>query len=266
MDAINAMRLFHESPELSLHELSLPFLDARKRIASLPQIEHWIRLVAVPTTAGTGSEVSPAAVVSIDNKKVTLVDYSLVPDVAVVDPTLTLSMPLEITADTGIDALTHAPAAAVSIFASPYTDAFCMQAVNLILDAPARAYHDGSDLKARSAMANAATNFRLAFSNAFVGLNHALAHALGAASASPTAAPTRFPAPRPALTRSNSCSRRTDSELAADAEDPGACRTSGARPRRHSRTASCASFKLIEARKRNRAPDRRHPEPQSVHR
>ena len=180
MDAAKAMRLFHESPELSLHELSLPFLDARKRIASFPQIEHSIRLVAVPTTAGTGSEVSPAAVVSVGNKKVTLVDYSLVPDIAVVDPTLTLSMPQEITADTGIDALTHALEAAVSIFASPYTDAFCMQAVNLILDALPRAYHDGSDLKARSAMANAATIAGLAFSNAFVGLNHALAHAVGA--------------------------------------------------------------------------------------
>jgi acetaldehyde dehydrogenase/alcohol dehydrogenase len=180
MDAAKAMRLFHESPELNLHDLSLPFLDARKRIASFPQIEHSIRLIAVPTTAGTGSEVSPAAVVSVGNRKVTLVDYSLVPDVAVVDPTLHLSMPQEITADTGIDALTHALEAAVSIFASPFTDAFCAQAVNLILDALPRAYHDGSDLKARSAMANAATIAGLAFSNAFVGLNHALAHAVGA--------------------------------------------------------------------------------------
>ena len=89
-------------------------------------------------------------------------------------------MPQEITADTGIDALTHALEAAVSIFASPFTDAFCMQAVNLILDALPRAYHDGSDLEARIAMANAATIAGLAFSNAFVGLNHALAHAVGA--------------------------------------------------------------------------------------
>jgi acetaldehyde dehydrogenase/alcohol dehydrogenase len=180
MDAAKAMRLFYESPELNLRELSLPFLDARKRIASFPQIDHTIRLVAVPTTAGTGSEVSPAAVVSVGDRKVTLVDYSLVPDIAIVDPTLTLSMPQVITADTGIDALTHALEAAVSIFASPFTDAFCMQAVNLILDALPRAYADGSDLKARSAMANAATIAGLAFSNAFVGLNHALAHAVGA--------------------------------------------------------------------------------------
>jgi acetaldehyde dehydrogenase/alcohol dehydrogenase len=180
IDAAKAMRLFHESPELNLHDLSLPFLDARKRIATFPQIEHTIRLVAVPTTAGTGSEVSPAAVLSVGGKKISLVDYTLVPDIAIVDPILTLTMPPTITADTGIDALTHALEAAVSIFASPYTDAFCMQAVNLILEALPRAYRDGSDLEARSAMANAATIAGLAFSNAFLGLNHALAHAVGA--------------------------------------------------------------------------------------
>jgi acetaldehyde dehydrogenase / alcohol dehydrogenase len=93
---------------------------------------------------------------------------------------LTLSMPPEITADTGIDALTHALEAAVSIFASPYTDAFCMQAVNLIFASLPRAYREGSDLEARTAMANAATIAGLAFSNAFVGVNHALAHPVGA--------------------------------------------------------------------------------------
>jgi acetaldehyde dehydrogenase/alcohol dehydrogenase len=180
IDAAKAMRLFAESPELNLHDLSLPFLDARKRIAAFPQIAHEYRLIAIPTTAGTGSEVSPAAVVSVGSRKVTLVDYSLVPDIAIVDPILTLSMPPEITADTGIDALTHALEAAVSIFASPFTDAFCMQAVNLILAALPRAYADGSDLEARAQMANAATIAGLAFSNAFVGLNHALAHAVGA--------------------------------------------------------------------------------------
>jgi acetaldehyde dehydrogenase/alcohol dehydrogenase len=180
LDAAKAMRLFHESPHLNLRELSLPFLDARKRIAAFPQVDHALALVAVPTTAGTGSEVSPAAVLTVGERKVTLVDYSLVPDMAVVDPLLTVSMPPAVTADTGIDALTHALEAAVSIFASPYTDAFCMQAVNLILDALPRAYRDGSDLGARTAMANAATIAGLAFSNAFLGLNHALAHAVGA--------------------------------------------------------------------------------------
>jgi acetaldehyde dehydrogenase / alcohol dehydrogenase len=103
-----------------------------------------------------------------------------VPDMAIVDPTPTLTMPPHVTADTGIDALTHALEAHVSIFASPYTDAFCLQAIYLILDALPRAYEDGSDLDARTNMANAATIAGLAFSNAFVGVNHALAHAVGA--------------------------------------------------------------------------------------
>jgi acetaldehyde dehydrogenase / alcohol dehydrogenase len=180
MDAAKAMRLFHESPSLTVRELSLPFLDARKRIADFPQVAHTVRLVAIPTTSGTGSEVSPAAVISVGERKVTLVDYSLVPDMAIVDPTLTLTMPREITADTGIDALTHALEAAVSVFASPFTDAFCVQAANLIFTALPRAYRDGSDLEARTAMHNAATIAGLAFSNAFVGLSHALAHPVGA--------------------------------------------------------------------------------------
>jgi acetaldehyde dehydrogenase/alcohol dehydrogenase len=180
IDAAKAMRLFHETPDLSLDELTLPFLDARKRVAHYPEIEHSIRLVALPTTAGTGSEVSPAAVLTVDGRKATLVDYSLVPDMAIVEPRLTLSMPPTLTADTGIDALTHALEAAVSIFGSPYTDAFCVQAVYQILPHLPRAFADGHDLEARSAMSNAATIAGLAFSNAFVGVNHALAHAVGA--------------------------------------------------------------------------------------
>lgn len=180
LDAAKAMRLFHESPELTMRELALPFLDARKRVARYPQVQHETQLVAVPTTAGTGSEVSPAAVLTVDGRKITLVDYSLVPDMAIVEPKLTMSMPPYMTADTGVDALTHALEAAVSIFASPFTDAFCMQAMNLIFDALPRAYADGEDLEARTAMANAATIAGLAFSNAFVGVNHALAHAVGA--------------------------------------------------------------------------------------
>jgi acetaldehyde dehydrogenase/alcohol dehydrogenase len=93
IDAAKAMRLYHEHPAVSLRELALPFLDARKRIARYPQDPHRVRLVAVPTTSGTGSEVSPAAVVTVGTRMLTLVDYTLVPDMAVVDPTLTLSMP-----------------------------------------------------------------------------------------------------------------------------------------------------------------------------
>jgi acetaldehyde dehydrogenase / alcohol dehydrogenase len=180
IDAAKAMRLFHEHPRLTVRELTLPFLDARKRVAEYPQLAHKTRLVAVPTTAGTGSEVSPAAVLTAGQRKVTLVDYTLVPDMAVVDPTLTLTMPRAMTADTGVDALTHALEAYVSIFASPYADALCLQAIHLILESLPRAYADGDDLEARTAMANAATIAGLAFSNAFLGVNHALAHAVGA--------------------------------------------------------------------------------------
>jgi acetaldehyde dehydrogenase/alcohol dehydrogenase len=164
-----------------MRELTLPFLDARKRVAHYPDGEpHRIRLAALPTTAGTGSEVSPAAVITHEGRKLTLVDYSLVPDMAIVDPRLTLTLPPDMTADTGVDALTHALEAYVSIFASPFTDAFCLQAMHLILEALPRAVADGSDLAARTDMANAATIAGLAFSNAFVGVNHALAHAVGA--------------------------------------------------------------------------------------
>lgn len=180
IDAAKAIRLFYEHPETNLADLTLPFLDPRKRMADYPQSPHMVRLVAVPTTAGTGSEVSPAAVLTVGDHKETLVDYSLVPDMAIVDPLLSISMPRTLTVDTGIDALTHALEALASIFASPYTDAFCVQAARLIFEALPRAYDDPHDLAARTDMSNAATLAGLAFSNAFVGTNHALAHAVGA--------------------------------------------------------------------------------------
>jgi acetaldehyde dehydrogenase / alcohol dehydrogenase len=180
IDAAKAMRLFYEHPEKTLGELTLPFLDPRKRVADFPRDAHTVQLVAVPTTSGTGSEVSPAAVLTVGDHKETLVDYCLVPDVAIVDPLLTLSMPPSVTVDSGVDALTHALEAAVSIFASPYTDAYCVQSARLIFDALPRVYDDPADLAARTDMANAATLAGLAFANAFVGTNHALAHAVGA--------------------------------------------------------------------------------------
>ncbi len=180
LDAGKAMRLFYEHPEKTLDELTMPFLDPRKRVADYPTDRHKLQLIAIPTTSGTGSEVSPAAVLTMGPRKQTLVDYSLVPEMAIVDPVLTTSMPPTLTADTGVDALTHALEAAVSIFASPYTDAQCAQAARLIFDALPRAYRDPDDLEARTEMSNAATLAGLAFSNAFVGTCHALAHAVGA--------------------------------------------------------------------------------------
>jgi len=180
IDAAKAMRLFYEHPELRLEELALPFLDPRKRVSQFPTDNHTVRLIGCPTTAGTGSEVSPAAVITVGSRKATMVDYCLVPDMAIVDPMLTASLPPGATADTGLDALTHALEAAVSIFASPYTDAFCVQAIRMIFQSLPRAVADGSDLEARTGMANASTLAGLAFSNAFVGVNHAMAHAVGA--------------------------------------------------------------------------------------
>jgi len=180
LDAAKAMRLFYEHDDLTFDVLALPFLDPRKRVADYPQDEHSVRLIAIPTTAGTGSEVSPAAVLTVGDTKVTLVDYCLVPDMAIVDPVLTLSLPRGPTADTGLDALTHALEGVVSIFSSPYTDAFCMQATRMIFDWLPKAVADGDDIEARTGMANAATMAGLAFSNAFVGVNHAMAHAVGA--------------------------------------------------------------------------------------
>lgn len=182
LDAAKIMRLFYEDPSVDFRELALPFLDPRKRVIRYPEMSHKVKLTCVPTTSGSGSEVSPAAVITDleRNRKVTLVDYSLVPQMAIVDPDLTLSMPPEVTADGGIDALTHALEAFVSIFSSPYTDALCLQAINLIFESLPTAYSDGSNIEARTNMHNAATIAGLAFSNAFVGVNHALAHALGA--------------------------------------------------------------------------------------
>ncbi len=180
IDAAKAMRLFYEHPEKTMDDLALPFLDPRKRVADYPRDAHKVQLVAIPTTSGTGSEVSPAAVITVGDRKETLVDYCLAPDMAIVDPVLTLTLPRTVTVDSGVDALTHALEAWVSIFASPYTDAFCVQSARLIFEALPKVYDDPSDLAARTDMSNASTLAGLAFSNAFVGTNHALAHATGA--------------------------------------------------------------------------------------
>jgi acetaldehyde dehydrogenase / alcohol dehydrogenase len=139
-------------------------------------------LIAIPTTSGTGSEVTPFAVLSDKERgrKVTLADYSLTPDVAIVDPQFVMSMPRGLTADTGIDCLTHALEAGVSIYASPYTDSNAMQAILLVFKYLPVAYEHPRDEEARSMMHNAACIAAIAFSNAAVGVNHALAHAFGA--------------------------------------------------------------------------------------
>jgi acetaldehyde dehydrogenase/alcohol dehydrogenase len=183
IDAAKIMKLKYESPEADLEELAAPFLDIRKRVVQYPTEKvNQVRLIAISTTSGTGSEVTPFAVL-IDKargRKVTLADYSLSPDVAIVDPQFVMSMPKGLTADTGIDCLTHALEAGVSIHASPYTDSNAMQAIRLVFKYLPIAWEHPHDEDARSMMHNAACIAALAFSNASVGVNHALAHAFGA--------------------------------------------------------------------------------------
>ena len=183
IDAAKIMKLKYESPEADLEELAAPFLDLRKRVVQYPTVKiNPTRLIAVSTTSGTGSEVTPFAVMTDKERglKVTLADYSLTPDVAIVDPQFVMSMPKGLTADTGIDCLTHALEAGVSIFASPYTDSNAMQAVRMAFKYLPIAYEHPADEEARSMMHNAACIAAIAFSNASVGVNHALAHAFGA--------------------------------------------------------------------------------------
>jgi len=183
IDAAKIMKLKYESPEADLEELATPFLDLRKRVIQYPT-EKTIRarLIAISTTSGTGSEVTPFAVLTDKERgrKVTLADYSLSPDVAIVDPQFVMSMPKGLTADTGIDCLTHALEAGVSSYASAYTDANAMQAIRLVFKYLPIAYEHPGDEEARCMMHNAACIAAMAFSNASVGVNHALAHAFGA--------------------------------------------------------------------------------------
>jgi acetaldehyde dehydrogenase/alcohol dehydrogenase len=183
IDAAKIMKLQYEFPEADLEELAAPFLDIRKRVVQYPtQKTNQARLIAISTTSGTGSEVTPFAVL-LDReraRKVTLADYSLSPDVAIVDPQFVMSMPKGLTADTGVDCLTHALEAGVSIHSSPYTDANAMQAIRLVFRYLPIAYEHPGDAEARSMVHNAACLAALAFSNTSVGVNHALAHAFGA--------------------------------------------------------------------------------------
>ena len=183
IDAAKIMKLMYESPQADLEELAAPFLDLRKRVVQYPTEKvAQARLIAISTTSGTGSEVTPFAVLTDKEKgrKVTLADYSLSPDVAIVDPQFVMSMPKGLTADTGIDCLTHALEAGVSTFASPYTDSHAMQAIRLAFRYLPIAFEHPDNEEARTMMHNAACIAALAFSNASVGVNHALAHAFGA--------------------------------------------------------------------------------------
>jgi len=175
------MRLFYDHPELRLEDVATNFLDFRHRVQVFPK-EVYTQLVAIPTTSGTGSEVTPFAVIKDKDsrKKISLVDETLLPNVAIIDANLTRSLPRGITIDTAFDALTHGLEALVSIMATDYTDGLALEAIRLIFEALPGAVNDGSNILWRHKLHNASCLAGMAIGNASVGVNHALAHSLGA--------------------------------------------------------------------------------------
>jgi len=183
MDAAKVMWLMYEHPEIEFEGLATRFMDIRKRVYELPALGQKALMVAIPTTSGTGSEVTPFAVVTDERTaiKYPLADYALTPNMAIVDPELVLHMPKRLTAYGGIDALTHALEAYVSVYASEYTNGLALEAIRLLLKYLPSAYQNGAgDPKAREKVHYAATMAGMAFANAFLGVCHSMAHKLGA--------------------------------------------------------------------------------------
>lgn len=181
IDAAKGMWLFYEHPDVDKEGLKLKFLDIRKRTYKYPKLGLKAKFVAIPTTSGTGSEVTSFAVITDKNNNVKypFADYELTPDVAIIDPDFVLTLPKVLTADTGMDVLTHAIEAYVSNMASDYTDGLAEKAGELIYQYLIRSYEDGSDKEAREKVHNASCIAGMAFTNAFLGINHSLAHKLG---------------------------------------------------------------------------------------
>lgn len=181
IDAAKAILLFYEHPDISFEGIKLKFLDIRKRAFRFPRLGSKAKLVAIPTTSGTGSEVTSFSVITDKKKgiKYPLADYELTPDVAIVDPQFTESMPQSVIADTGFDVLTHAIEAYVSVYANDYTDGLALKAIELVINYLFDSYSSPQNKLAREKMHNASCIAGLAFSNSFLGINHSLAHKLG---------------------------------------------------------------------------------------
>ena len=181
IDAAKGMWLFYEHPEADAEGLKLKFMDIRKRTYKFPKLGEKAKMVCIPTTSGTGSEVTSFAVITDKkiNKKYPLADYELTPDVAIIDPDLVKSLPKSVTADTGMDVLTHGLESYVSNMASDFTDGLAMKAIELVYKNIREAYNNGDNQYAREKMHNASCIAGMAFSNAFLGVNHSIAHKLG---------------------------------------------------------------------------------------
>ncbi len=183
MDAAKIMWVLYEHPEADFTDMAMRFSDIRKRIYSFPKMGEKAYFIAVPTTAGTGSEVTPFAVITDAESgiKYPLADYELLPDMAIVDADLNMTAPKGLTAASGIDAVSHSLEAYASIMATDYTDSLALQSLKLLFEYLPRAYENGaSDPEAREKTANAATMAGMAFANAFLGVCHSMAHKLGA--------------------------------------------------------------------------------------
>ncbi|WP_371562668.1 bifunctional acetaldehyde-CoA/alcohol dehydrogenase [Streptomyces canus] len=183
MDAAKVMWLLYEHPDIDFADMRHKFSDIRKRAFRFPTLGAQARLVCVPTTSGTGAEVTPFAVISdpATGKKYPLADYALTPSVAIVDPLLTADLPTALAADSGFDALTHAIEAYVSVYANDFTDGLALHAIRLVFDHLEAAVNDrAGSAQAREKMHNAGTIAGMAFGNAFLGIVHAMSHTLGA--------------------------------------------------------------------------------------
>ncbi|GAA4850129.1 bifunctional acetaldehyde-CoA/alcohol dehydrogenase [Kitasatospora terrestris] len=183
MDAAKVMWLMYEHPEVEFADLKEKFFDIRKRAFAFPDLGEKAKLVCIPTTSGTGSEVTPFAVITDtgSGQKYPLADYALTPSVAIVDPALTTDLPKTVTADSGFDALTHCIETYVSVYANDFTDGLALQGIRLVFENLERAVAEGPDNPvAREKMHNAGTIAGMAFGSAFLGVVHAMAHTLGA--------------------------------------------------------------------------------------
>ncbi len=180
MDAAKVMWMFYEQPEIDFRDLVQKFMDIRKRAFKFPELGEKAKYVGIPTTSGTGSEVTPFAVISDkkNNMKYPLADYSLTPTIAIIDPALVMTVPDFVTADTGMDVLTHAIEAYTSLMANDYTDGLALQAIKIVFEYLERSVKE-ADFESREKMHNASTMAGMAFANAFLGISHSMAHKIG---------------------------------------------------------------------------------------